>query len=236
MLSKTRRRRTARHTTSDAEDDEEGDEKQRKRREKKKKEAKEYKSAQFIEDSDMEDDVLEAFFAKEKALREKMALVSAESGKLATMKSKGTKKRRRGKKADSGEHKRTVDDEEDRDQENEGSDQALNASSDEDLLGLNQSIKSSTSANTPSRGAERHGNRPKPRPKPRPRPRLQKAVSPTGWNSDKLPSSSSSPSAQRSDATAHAVQELSDDDEVEVIQHKIGGKRRPVVVTSDDED
>lgn len=97
MLSKKRRKRRARRAPSESEASGNEDEpKRKKKKEKKKKEEKQYKSAQFVEDSDLEGEELEAFFAKEKALREKMALAAATAGKeTATMRARGTKKRRR---------------------------------------------------------------------------------------------------------------------------------------------
>ena len=103
MLSKKTRRRRRRRSPSLGSDDELPDDEPRlrKKKEKKKKEEKKYKSAQFIEDSDEEYGDMEAFLEKEKALREKTARAAAESGKIATMRTTGTKKRRKkGKDAD----------------------------------------------------------------------------------------------------------------------------------------
>ncbi|KDQ56583.1 hypothetical protein JAAARDRAFT_79123 [Jaapia argillacea MUCL 33604] len=96
MLSKKARRRRRRRSPSPNSDDESDilDDKPKKKREKKKKEEKQYKSAQFIEDSDVDDETLHAFFEKEQQLREKTALAAVD-GKLATMRATGTKKRRK---------------------------------------------------------------------------------------------------------------------------------------------
>ncbi|GLB39613.1 putative timeless-domain-containing protein [Lyophyllum shimeji] len=102
LLGKKRRRRRRRRSPSPAsgdddavDDDDEPVRKQRK--EKKKKEEEQYKSAQFIEDSDEEYGDIEAFLEKEKAMRERAQKVADASGgaQIATMKAHGTKKRRR---------------------------------------------------------------------------------------------------------------------------------------------
>lgn len=61
------------------------------------KEKEQYKSAQFIEDSDEEYGGMDAFLEKEKAQREKAELAAATSAgsRPPTMKAMGTKKRRR---------------------------------------------------------------------------------------------------------------------------------------------
>lgn len=111
LLAKTRRkRRRTRVQESDQEDEEASDDEEprrRKKTERKKKEEEQYKSAQFIEDSDEEYGDMEAFLAQEKARREKAAgkSVALGEGKSAMMKSRGTKKRRK-KAGDKGDKKR----------------------------------------------------------------------------------------------------------------------------------
>ncbi|KAK0224118.1 timeless protein-domain-containing protein [Armillaria fumosa] len=111
LLAKTRRRRRRiRVQESDQEDEEASDDedpRRRKKSEKKKKEEEQYKSAQFIEDSDEEYGNMEAFLAQEKARREKAAGKPAAlaEGESTTMKSHGTKKRRK-KAGDKGDKKR----------------------------------------------------------------------------------------------------------------------------------
>ncbi len=105
--SSRRRRRRSPSVEGDAQLSDSDGEVHKKRKERKKKEKEVYKSAQFIEDSDVEysiDD--EAFWKKEKALREKTALLAAE-GKSTTMRETGTKKRK----------KRRTDREEDEDED-----------------------------------------------------------------------------------------------------------------------
>ena len=94
MLSKKVRTRRRRRSPSLGSDVELPDDEPRRRKEKKKKEEKTYKSAQFIEDSDGEYGDMEAFLEREKLQREKTARAAAESGKIATMRATGTKKRR----------------------------------------------------------------------------------------------------------------------------------------------
>ncbi|KZT08354.1 timeless-domain-containing protein [Laetiporus sulphureus 93-53] len=93
FTKKTRRRR--RHSPlPDANDDQSDDvAPRRQRKEKKAKEKQQYKSAQFIEDSDAEYGDMESFLEKEKMLREKTALAASASGHVATMRRNGTKKR-----------------------------------------------------------------------------------------------------------------------------------------------
>ncbi|RDB17381.1 Topoisomerase 1-associated factor 1 [Hypsizygus marmoreus] len=100
LLGKKRRRRRRRSPSPTSDDDVVvlGDEpRQKKKKEKKKKEKEQYKSAQFIEDSDEEYGDIEAFLEKEKAMRERarLAAAAAGNGRPGTMKPTGTKKRRR---------------------------------------------------------------------------------------------------------------------------------------------
>lgn len=84
------------------------DEPEKKKKEKKKKEKEQYKSAQFIEDSDEEYGDIEAFLEKEKEMREKAskAAAAAGDGRIGTMKPTGTKKRRRKAGGDSTKNKK----------------------------------------------------------------------------------------------------------------------------------
>lgn len=98
LLSKTTRRRRRKAVASDDEGaalpSDADEEEPKKRKAKKKKEQVQYKSAQFIEDSDAEYGDDEAFWARERAARERTAIAAAE-GKIASMRSAGTKKRKR---------------------------------------------------------------------------------------------------------------------------------------------
>lgn len=100
FLNKKRRRRRRRSPSPDSDADlSSGDEPRRKKRKEKKiKEKEQYKSAQFIQDSDEEYGDMDAFLEKERLQRERMSLgaVSADGpSRLPTMKATGTKKRRR---------------------------------------------------------------------------------------------------------------------------------------------
>ncbi|KAI5989865.1 timeless protein-domain-containing protein [Pisolithus marmoratus] len=101
ITKKTRRRRRRRSPTPNT-DVELPDDEPRRRKAKKKREEKTYKSAQFIEDSDEECGDMEAFLEREKTLRERTAKAAEESGRIATMRAAGTKKRRKKAKDDSG--------------------------------------------------------------------------------------------------------------------------------------
>ena len=99
LLSKKRRRRRRVRSPSPSSNDDvvviDEDEPKRKK-ERKKKEAMQYKSAQFIEDSDEEYGGMDAFLEKEKAMRERIEAAAREGGRsIGTMKPTGTKKRRR---------------------------------------------------------------------------------------------------------------------------------------------
>ncbi|KXN83811.1 Topoisomerase 1-associated factor 1 [Leucoagaricus sp. SymC.cos] len=118
LLAKKRRRRRQRAPPSDTEESAEleDDEPRGKRKEKKKKEEVQYKSAQFIEDSDEEYGDMDAFLEKEKALRDRVALAGAEAASQAIrppgMRAHGMKKRRRrGKETEEPEltEKRSLD-------------------------------------------------------------------------------------------------------------------------------
>ncbi|KAG5637662.1 hypothetical protein H0H81_003683 [Sphagnurus paluster] len=108
---KRRRRRRLRSPSPDSDGSDAANEDEPKRREKKEKKIKEkdqYKSAQFIEDSDEEYGDIEAFLEKEKAMRERTERSATASGgaRIATMKAHGTKKRRRKTGSNSGSKKR----------------------------------------------------------------------------------------------------------------------------------
>ncbi|KAG6872642.1 hypothetical protein C0995_008073 [Termitomyces sp. Mi166 len=97
LLGKKRRRRRRRSPSPESGDDSvlDDDEPRRKKKEKKKKEKQEYKSAQFIEDSDEEYGDIEAFLEKEKVMREKAQRAAEAAGvQITNMKGQGTKKRR----------------------------------------------------------------------------------------------------------------------------------------------
>jgi replication fork protection complex subunit Tof1/Swi1 len=158
LLSKKRRRRRRRSPSPASDDDAtSADEPRRKKRkEKKKKEKEMYKSAQFIEDSDVEYGDMEAFLEKEKAARERAILAAEAAGtdRPATMKPTGTKKRRRNvanrvskPKTRPAKHRSPNSDDEGEEEKQ-----------DNEVQIIETSRKSS----------------PLPRPRPRPKPRLRK--------------------------------------------------------------
>lgn len=113
LLKKTRRKKRKRRRVieSDEEEEEEEDEgvvQLKKRKEKKKKEKEEYKSAQFIEDSDEEYGDMEAFLEKEKGLRERAELAGAvaDSGQAVRpigMRAHGRKMKKKKKTEEEGQ-------------------------------------------------------------------------------------------------------------------------------------
>ena len=109
LSKKRRRRRQVRSPFPSSGDDAvilDEDEPKRKK-ERKKKEATQYKSAQFIEDSDEEYGGMDAFLEKEKAMRERIEAAARERGRsIGTMKPTGTKKRRRKENKDLSPNKK----------------------------------------------------------------------------------------------------------------------------------
>jgi replication fork protection complex subunit Tof1/Swi1 len=98
LLRKKRARRRRRRSPSNSGDEAELSDEPKRKRKKKEKEQAQYKSAQFIQDSDEEYGDMEAFLEKERLLREKAVLAAAASGttnRPIGMKTSGTKKRKR---------------------------------------------------------------------------------------------------------------------------------------------
>ena len=198
LLSKKRRRRRRRSpSVSEDEDVLSGDEPQRKKKEKKKKEKEQYKSAQFIEDSDEEYGGMDAFLEKEKVQREKASLAAATNAgsRLSTMKATGTKKRRR--KADGKKPPKSQKPKEDERSPTSGdSDHRINVDTDDEI-----------DAEDIERAA------PMPRPRPRPlasgkrRPSSPPPSSSPVQPASPVPSDSVKPSQRRSKRLI-----LSDDD------------------------
>lgn len=159
LSKKTRPRRRRRlPSNSDVElvDD---DEPKRKRREKKKKEETQYKSAQFIEDSDAEYGDMEAFLEREKALRDKAVMAAAQSGKIGTMRATGTKKRRRKGKDVEARKQGNVGNPENQPAGESSADENVSDGED-DILGTMRRSRSSTPETQPRA-------RPRPRPVPK---------------------------------------------------------------------
>lgn len=170
ISKKTRRRRRVKAPESDADEGDEDETRQRKK-EKKKKEEVQYKSAQFIEDSDAEYGDLELFLEQEKKKREKLAsaAVTLGEGKSGAMRAMGTKKRRR-KAGDTGNGKK----------KRKGDQDAM------DITPVDSASSSSEDESTggptevpPDKPSEPVIEKPRPRPKPRPKPRKSKSRSPS---------------------------------------------------------
>jgi replication fork protection complex subunit Tof1/Swi1 len=95
LLSKKPRKRRRKRVIPEESDDEESEEPEKKRKkEKRQKEFKQYKSADMIEDSDVDDETWTKFFEQEKRLQQKTAIAAMEGGS-STMRNSGTKKRQR---------------------------------------------------------------------------------------------------------------------------------------------
>lgn len=244
LLSKQRRKRRRLRASSPESDAEDSDAPRRKK-EKKKKEAKQYKSAAFIDDSDAEYGDMEAFLEKEKALREKTARLAAESGRVATMRARGTKKRRR--KADNDEvgknTKKRRNATASEGSEGEQSERSQNDLNDEfDVFG-SPKHPVSTADTTPDPS---HVESPKSRPRPRPAFKGRRSspdVTPRE-SASPIASAGTSPSSNAPLDTHKSVLPSpagysSDEAASELNAARIGGHRkkgRMNLVVSDDED
>ncbi|EKM57133.1 uncharacterized protein PHACADRAFT_142335 [Phanerochaete carnosa HHB-10118-sp] len=245
-----RRRRRRPSPTPEASDAEDDEPRRRRREKKKKKETRLYKSAQFVEDSDVDEAEWERFFAKEKELRERMKLNALKEGKdLATMKQNGTKKRRRkGEKAGEEKRKRMrVPGDDDgvdagdgvgSEDEDEPAKVLVTIDSDKDSDSDDGGIfnpfsspkpgpSSRTSPEDSSEAAQPQKTKLKPRPKPRPR---AKAKAPTPEVEEVQEASASLP---KSNSPPMEVSD-GDDDEVVTIPRKVVNK--PLFISSDEED
>lgn len=220
LLQKKRRRRRRRREPSPMDDGTIPFDEQKKKKEKKQKEIKIYKSAQFIVDSDDDAEAMEAFFAKEKALRERTALAALASGKdNATMKPTGTKKRRKRNAEDGGKRKRkkeSVKDVEEHALSRDPSPVVEDADSDENPFDPFASPKGPTE------------NIPRVRPRPRPR-RIAKAT-PKTLTPEPHGSSGSPPKPPDQDDSIHK------DTEGSPPASNSKPTRRKVVVISDDDE
>ncbi|KAI0827274.1 timeless protein-domain-containing protein [Trametes gibbosa] len=263
LLSKRRRRtrRRRRSPTPDSDADAEDVPRPTKKKARKKKEAQQYKSAQFIEDSDAEYGDMEAFFAREKALREKTAALAAATGQVSvTMRAHGTRKRRRkGKDGDGAGKKRrkrgagaTEGEEADGSGNNEEAEvekpRGSDGSSDESEFDVFGSPKRGRSDPTPDGGSPSVVGK-KERPKSRPKPRPRRAKSGQTAAEDKLPSP---PPVQILDAQDSEIRNNSDganskadlqppspiqsDEDVPTTQMLRGKRKVRVVIADEDED
>ncbi|KAI0357683.1 timeless-domain-containing protein [Trametes cingulata] len=255
IKKKPRRRVRRRREASPDESGAESDAPRRKKKERKKKEVQQYKSAQFIEDSDAEYGDMEAFLEKEKALREKTARLAAATGQVATMKAHGTKKRRRKGKEGAGKKRRKRGGHEggDADAEVEQPDSEAehakeNASSSEesdfDVFG---SPKRARSEPTPDTSPPMETEEARPKAKPRPRPRARAKPADAGGSPEAAETSSPGPEAgdgisgRAADERAYANtsgRSLSPDDSDNdpAMLNTLKGKRRNRIVIADEDD
>ena len=210
LLHKKRRRRRRRSPSPDSQS--EGEPRRKTRKEKKKKEKEQYKSAQFIEDSDAEYGDMDAFLEREKLQREKASLAAASVSlnRPSNMKATGTKKRRRKGEIASASKKR---------KEAPTSDEDKADSSDSDV------------AIDPEGNQPNSAHRPKPRPRPRPslgRKNLSSPRSTMPLSSPKI-----SP-VHDSQLASEAPRDLDEDVEFHpAALHRQSAKR---LILSDDED
>lgn len=171
LLNRKRRRRRRRSPSPDSDGDDdnlsENEPRRKKRKEKKKKEKEQYKSAQFIQDSDEEYGDMDAFLEKERAQREKALLAAAAAGisdRPINMKSAGTKKRRR-KGADDGSKPK---------KRKGGTSTPIEKPNDSD-----DEVEFVGEFSSPAASANPVERPPVPRPRPRPRPKVQSRPSST---------------------------------------------------------
>ncbi|KAF8177653.1 timeless protein-domain-containing protein [Pholiota molesta] len=226
LLNKKRRRRRRRSPSPDSDEDAplSGDEPRRKKRkEKATKEKAQYKSAQFIEDSDEEYGNMEAFLEKERAQREKATLAAATAGvtdRPTTMKATGTKKRRR-KAAEVGSkpkrRKSSLPAGGDVGDRSESNMDLPNDDSDVELVETVPILPAESEV--PDNVHATSGPRPRPRPRPRPK---------TSATSSPLPS----------EADDRSGSPLSDgpDGEPEIVSSMSHSHRSKRLILSDDDD
>ncbi|KAI0752629.1 timeless-domain-containing protein [Daedaleopsis nitida] len=252
LMKKKNRRRTRRkrEPTPDS-DAENGGEPQRKKKEKRQKEKQQYKSAEYIDDSDAEMEDMDAFLAKERALRERTSALAATTGQSGTMRAHGTKKRRRKAKDDKGGKKRrkrggqteegaeggkgSDDGETDKEQEKARQSASDSEESELDAFGSPKRARSEATPDTspPVDGEVEEVPKPKPRPRPRPRARVSKGSSPGADASSPGASRANSSPAPRPRSPSHAPS----DDDMDTAAIKAGGKKKVArLVFSDDED
>ncbi|KAI0366585.1 timeless-domain-containing protein [Pilatotrama ljubarskyi] len=256
IKKKPRRRMRRRREPSPDESGAESDAPRRKKKERKKKEVQQYKSAQFIEDSDAEYGDMEAFLEKEKALREKTARLAAATGQVATMKAHGTKKRRRKGKDGAGKKRRKRSGQEDGGVDAEGEQQDSDAekareiasSSEESDFDVFGSPKRGRSEPTPDTSPPMETGETRPKPKPRPRPSARATPAAAGGTPEAARTSSPEPEAEDisgrvadSDERAHANTSRrspspDDSDDDPAMLDTLRGKRRNRIVIADEDD
>jgi replication fork protection complex subunit Tof1/Swi1 len=239
LLTKTHRTRRARSPSPDSDgdpsdgaenSDSDAPKKRKKRKEKEPPKQPEFKSAQFIEDSDEEYGDIDAFLEKEKEMRERAVREAAETGKNPTMKATGTKKRRK-KDAPAGEA--TAKRKKKRRSTSAAPDGDGDAESDADVFG-----------SRPVGNVEESTSTPRPRPRPKPKARFRPKNSEGGTSSpETLPKSSEMdedipdalPDASRLPDAAPAVQPDTGSSDEETMG-ALSRRKKNRLVISDDED
>ncbi|KAF5325413.1 hypothetical protein D9619_010000 [Psilocybe cf. subviscida] len=179
LLSKKRRRRRRRSPSPGSGDDavsSDEEPRRRKRKEKKVKEKEQYKSAQFIEDSDEEYGDMDAFLEKERVQREKALAAATAAGNADRplgMKATGTKKRRRKGEDAGGNSKKRRGQSQDADTIDVDSDAGKEVSSDDDQPQSQhhshfraESLSPPSPSPAPAAATATTSSRPRPRPRP----------------------------------------------------------------------
>jgi replication fork protection complex subunit Tof1/Swi1 len=229
LLSKPRRRRR-RGSPSPVGELPSDDGLRKKKKEKKMKEKEQYKSALLIEDSDAEYGDIKAFLEREKSLRERTARFAAENGRTGTMKSTGTKKRR--KKADIGVGKKRKGNDQSVLAPSHGEVENETSHSEESDMALFGSRRSSPVVDASPRIKER----PRPRPRPRPKPRIISAQLPVS-NPSPTQNHTSDADADAGEFVRSAADVALEDSSPEKLSRvgTTGRRRKSRLVMSDDE-
>ena len=225
LFRKKRARRRRRRSPSNSGDEAELSDEPKRKRKKKEKEQAQYKSAQFIQDSDEEYGDMEAFLEKERLLREKAVLAAAASGdtnRPIGMKSTGTKKRKR----KNPDPKKTTDDSSTNvpptrttpapgsspsasDNDSSDPDNNIDTDNDDSAPHLSPSREKADEVNKRTNSGNR---RPRPRPRPAPsKPKPTTSIPETNASTPATPPSNdppSTPMTQRSNTTT--IQESPD--------------------------
>ncbi|PCH36853.1 timeless-domain-containing protein [Wolfiporia cocos MD-104 SS10] len=157
QLLSTKRRRSSFLDSSKDYSDDDAVKKIARKKAKKKKEKQQYKSAQFIEDSDAEYGDTEMFFERERGLRERAARVAAESGQVAMMMPMGAKRRKKASDANKSKRRR---------KSAKAGEQGGDIESDDSDIKLFDSPRASSSDESVQQKIVTQ-SRPRPRPRPR---------------------------------------------------------------------
>lgn len=244
LSKKTKRRR--RRAVSDDEGEAQlnsDDDEPRQKKAKKKKEKETYKSAQFIEDSDAEIDD-EAFWARERAQRERTALLAAD-GKVTNMRTTGTKKRKKRAGDKKAVKRRRSTAASDAESEARKSTDAESDGEPKGLFDSPQETQSTPASTPPPPGSERAApsppptrSAPKPKPKPRPRPAYKATTAPHEVEDDSGNQIPAEPAAVQTAISKKGEEHARGDEEESDGARLMNATRKKIgtVVFSDDED